>query len=429
MEPTRKSGRQRVPNKKYFNDTFEGLEILHSDSENAAEPRLAEDDLGDAEFSAEQAAVAAELEANDEDDSIVDDASDGSAILTQGGSEDEPKSTRRKESHFSAGYAKSRWKQKHAESGLHSRGVPEVKSSEAKENYLKNLFGTGAKDLEHIVRSRDQWAESVSLPRRSQYYGEGGMRYSFSHTEEKREMEATVGWNWYYERGRDVFAKRQKTRSIYDSEGDQYVPKPIKESHSVLLGPYSKQKPFNLSYMESLELGDAWKASTTDNAEATKPKPKGLEGKRAGWLLNVGTRVRCLAWAANHNGDTQYLAIATSEPESMESKELHEVSPAFTPSPPSASCIQIWAFYAQVESGHEGLIDTGIKPQLRLVICTEWGPVKHLKWCPIPRKLRDEESKGKISIGLLAGIWGDGYFRILDVQMDRDSAGTTSYGS
>ena len=429
MALPRQSGRQRVPNKKYATDSLEGFEIPNLDTENAAEPHLAENDPEDDDFTAEQATAAEEVEAIDEDHLIADDASDGSTILTPGISGDEQKPSKHKESHLSAGYAKSRWRAKHAESGLHSRGVPEVKSSEAKENYLKNIFGTGAEDLEHIARSRDQWAESVSLPRRSQYHGEGGMRYSFSHTDEKREMEATVGWDWYYEGGRETFSKKHKVQHIRDSEGKKYFPKPTKNSHSVLLGPYGKQKVFSLSYMESLELGEAWKAATTAKTENAKPAPKDRTGERAGWMLNVGTAVTCLDWAANHNGATQYLAIATSKAESARSKELHEVSPAFTPSPPSPSCIQIWAFSASVESSHEGLIDTSAKPQLRLVICTEWGPVKHLKWCPMPRKLRDEESQGNISIGLLAGIWGDGYVRVLDVQMDRHSPGTASYGT
>ena len=417
-----------MPNKKYATDPLEGLYSANSDPENTAEPRLAEDNAEDADFSAEQAAAAEEVEANDEDDLIADNASDGSVILTPGESEVEQKPSKRKESHLSASYAKSRWRKKHADLSLHSRGVPETKSSEAKENYLKNLFGTGEEDLEHIVRSRDQWANEITLPRRRAENGEGGMRYSFTHTEEKREREAMVGWDWYYTRDGHSFAERQKTQILSDSEGDRYVTKPTKQSHSVLLGPYGKQKMFHLSHMHSLGLGEAWNAAMTDNTEAAKPTPKDRTGERAGWLLNVGTGVRCLDWAANHHGDTQYLAIATSKAESAKGRELHEVSPAFTPSSPSPSCVQIWAFSASYKSSLEGLIDTGIRPQLRLVICTEWGPVKYLKWCPMPRKLRDAESQRKISVGLLAGIWGDGYVRVVDVQMGRDSTATTSYG-
>ena len=425
--PTRKSGRHRVPNKKYTIDPFEGLEILSSGSEKVVEPpRQVESDSDDADFSAEQAAVAEEIEVNDEDDFVADDVSDGPGVGTPVAEDDDADAvqgiSRRSHAHL-------RWKRKTQDASFHSRGMPEVKNSEAKESYLKTIFGTGDEDIVHIVRSKDQWSGEVSLPRRPSEDGLIGMRYSFSHTKDKREMEATVGWDWYYESGRDLFSKKQKIRPISRSEGDRYLHKPTKQSHSVLLGPYGKQKMFHLPHSETLELGEAWKAAITDDVESAKPEQKSHKGERAGWVLNVGTGVRCLDWAANHGADTQYLAIATCEPRNYESKEPYKKSPAFTPSPPSPSCIQIWSFSSSIQHGQAGSLDSSVKPQLRLVICTEWSPVKHLKWCPMPRRLRDEESRGITSIGLLAGIWADGYVRVLEVQMAQDSAGTTSYGT
>lgn len=439
--PTRKSGRKRVPNRRYSVDPLEGLEAHNLDQEKGVEPsQLIENDSDDADFSAEQAAAAAEVEVDDEDELVADDAVEGSAVgasseerqdaawnASPSGSENEREAPRRRVSGV-ASYIQSEWKKKHPNSSLRSRGMAEVKSSEAKEMYLKTLYGTGVEDLVNITRSRDQWVGDVSLPRRASDDGMKGMRRFFSHTEDKREMEATVGWDWYYEKGRDMFAKKQKMRSISDSEGRNYIHKPTKSSHSVLLGPYGKQKLFSLSQLECLELGEAWKAATADNSESAKDERQSRNGGRAGWMLNVGTGVRCLDWAPNHDGDTQYLAIVTSESRSAAKKELHTVSPAFTPSPPSSSCIQIWALSSSVEPGQKGLINSRTEPQLRLVICTEWGPVKHLKWCPMPRKSR-EELEGKISTGLLASVWGDGCVRVLDVQMDKDRIADTSYGT
>ena len=416
-----------MPNKKYSIDPFEGLEILSSGSEKDVEPsQQADNNSDDADFSAEQAAAAEEIEVNDEDDFVADDVSDRSRVATPIDEDDDADAM---QGISRRSYAHLRWKRKTRDSSLHSRGMPEVKNSEAKENYLKTIFGTGDEDIVHIVRSKDQWSGEVSLPRRTTEDGLTGMRYFFSHTEDKREMEATVGWDWYYERGRDLFSNKQKLRPISGSEGDKYVHKPMKQSHSVLLGPYGKQRMFHLSQLETLELGETWKAATTYDVEGAKSEQKSFKGQRAGWILNVGTGVRCLDWAANHGGDTQYLAIATSEPRNYKTKELYKESPAFTPSPPSPSCIQIWSFSSSIQPGQVSSLDSTVKPQLRLVICTEWGPVKHLKWCPMPRRLRDEESRGKTSIGLLAGIWGDGNLRVLDVQMAQDSSGTTSYGT
>ncbi len=426
-----------MPNKKYAVDLSEGLDISNSDSDKGVEPsQLIEDNSDDADFSAEEAA-AAEVEDENENESIVDDASDGSAVATPFeehqdtaspvGSENEREAPKHR-SVGVANYTQLRYKKRHPDSSLHSRGMPEVRPSDARESYLKTLYGTGVEDLEHIIRSRDQWVNEVTLPRRSNDDGRTGMRRFFSHTEDKREMEATVGWDWYYERGRDLFAKKQRTRTMSDSEGEKYLHKPTKSSHSVLLGPYGKQKLFHLSHLESLELGEAWEAATADGSEGAEHERLGRKEGRAGWLLNVGTNVRCLDWAPNHDGDLQYLAIATSDPKSAIGTELHEVSPAFTPSPPLPSCIQIWALSSSVKPGHEGLIESRTKPQLRYVICSEWGPIKYVKWCPMPRRLRDEESLGKASIGLLAGVCGDGCMRVLDVQMGKDSYPNTSYG-
>lgn len=92
--------------------------------------------------------------------------------------------------------------------------MPDVKKSNSKDLYLKTLYGTGMEDVLHVVRSRDQWAQEVSLSRRSSDDGESGMHYFLFHTEEKREMEATVGWDWCYLQCRELFAEKQKTRCL-----------------------------------------------------------------------------------------------------------------------------------------------------------------------------------------------------------------------
>lgn len=45
----------------------------------------------------------------------------------------------------------------------------------------------------------------------------------------------------------------------------------------------------------------------------------------------------------------------------------------------------------------------------------------------MPRKPRDEVSRGKVSIGLLAGIWGDDNMRVFDIQLNIDESRGTSY--
>lgn len=307
---------------------------------------------------------------------------------------------------------------------VHCRGLVEQrKHIHGRQSVLIQMFGPHKEDWLSVLRSRDQWLASATLPNRG--FGPkriGGMRHFFSHTEEMRSIEGGVGWDWYYrDGGREAFSNRQKTRVLTPTDGVAYIPKASKPALDILMGPYGKQKAFSLPYLEYFCLDEAWKVPESTIFETGQEKSN---EKREGWILNSGTSIRCLAWAQNQ-AQTQYLAISTS---ALKSTDSSKVSPAFTPSEPLPSSIQFWAFTPRLESDF-GFLDSERKPQLQLVICTNWGDAKQLKWCPVPRISRDEESLGVISIGLLAGIWTDGYVRVLDIQMEKSAGSITSYGS
>ena len=413
--PVRKSGRQRIPNKKYSIDAFEGLDILDSDSEVGIEElQQLQDSKNDDDFSEDH------VDGNEDEESLADGVSDGSAILTPEEEYEDAHSyaSSNTEEHRDTSKGRKRRPRiytSNQDASLHSRGMLENPTKPDHERSRVKFFsGPCIKDILHVARSRDQWAADPTLPCK------GNMCHQVSHTDEKRQMEATVGWDWYYDQGgRESFAEKQKVRTLSLEEGVAHMPTPTHSSHSFLMGPYGRQKVFTLALSQTLGLDESWDTAYEHNMEESRSS----KGRRRGWMLNVGTRVRCLEWAPNHDSDTQYLALAVAKASSPNRAALPIEAPGFTPSSPAPSSIQIWAFDVSDHS-----MPSTQPPELQLVLCTEWGEVTQLKWCPVPRATRNEDALGKISVGLLAGIWRDGCARVLDVQLEKGQKAGTSYG-
>lgn len=426
----RKSERERRSNRKYTLEPPWEAQTQVSKSEYGL--KRAFDNEDEDEFRIEQTDVTSA-----EDEPIDNEVLDASGAALPGEvSEDESYNSEDSRSSPDIGEsprparnrygAKGNWydkRQRFHQNDAHCRGLVEQrKHIHGRQSVLMQMFGPHKEDWLSILRSRDQWLASPTLPNRG--FGTkriGGMRHFFSHTEEMRSIEGGVGWDWYYsDGGREAFSNRQKTRILTPTDGFAYVPKASKPATNILMGPYGKQKVFSLPYLEYLHLDEAWKLPESTIFATGQEKSN---EKREGWILNSGTSIRCLAWAQNQ-AQTQYLAISTN---TLKSPESSKVSPAFTPSDPLPSSIQFWAFTPRLESDF-GFLDSKRRPQLQLVICTNWGDAKQLKWCPVPRISRDEESLGIISIGLLAGIWTDGYVRVLDIQMEKSAGSVTNYG-
>ena len=415
----RKSGRQRVPNKKYTVDAFEDLDILSSESEVGLEAlQQLQDSKNDDDFPEDH------IDGNEDEESLADGVSDGSAILTPEEEYEDANSYASSdlEGRVQQGTSKGRRRKPKGytstrDSDVHSRGMVEnLMQADHEKSRIRLFAGSGIEDIVHVVRSRDQWAADPTLPSKEK------LCHQISHTEEKRQMEATVGWDWYYDQGgRDSFAKKQNVRKLSLEEGVAYLPEAANSTLSFLMGPYGRQQVSTLALSESLDLEEAWHT-------ASGRSEKNLEGlvshkrQRLGWMLNVGNRVRCLDWAPNHRGKRQYLALAVAKASTSIPSATPNEAPAFTPSSPSPSGVQIWAFEASTNSTGDSR-----PPELQQVLCTEWGEVNQVKWCHVPRAERNEALIGRISIGLLAGIWSDGCARVLDVQLEKDQGVVTSY--
>lgn len=428
----RPSGSKRQLNQNYSTDELQGPHGFSSDSEDENVSENDETAVDDDEFANEQ-----EDHIPEEDDTDQDEVSDGdrNASPADEGDADDPEVDesppgpvigRRSINQATVNGLNLRYKlksRKPLKDIVRSKGLVEpLSKNPSKEAMLKFMAGGHPQDWVDFLRTKEQWVSDPTLPRRKEYgKGKGAMCHHFSHTEDNRKMEATVGWDWYYDQGgRELLTKRQKTQILTPDDGLAYIPKPSEQSHKCLMGPYGNQKVFDLPTGLSMCLNDAWKPT---NQEGTEP------GKiREGWMLNLGTSIKCLDWATNQDGEVQYLAAATAQPKVSLSQGLSEVSPAFTPSAPLRSCIQIWAFAAKQAPDHESLLDSRQPPAVQRLICTEWGEVKQLKWCQIPRKFRDVDFVNKIPIGLLAGVWSDGVVRVLDVHLEKNEERTVNYG-
>ncbi|KAF1947873.1 hypothetical protein EJ02DRAFT_364255 [Clathrospora elynae] len=292
------------------------------------------------------------------------------------------------------------------ENKLRTRGVADFEKVGGHEPRLKTLFGPESEDLKPILTSRDYWISQETLPIRrpdtirlnDPFFG--SLRRSFFETSEARKKEIKTLRTWYVDTGKYVLAKAQKCRELSTTEGKAYMGTSGRETMNVLWGPANNPQVHTLQKGSRKKIAEAF-----DNDQ-----------KRRGWLFHLGSRVKEAQWATNEDNSTQYLAVAVEQkstacwqPNPMENPK----APAFNPTHPYAASVQIWAF----EATKKGELDTSKEPRLELVICTDWGEPKQLRWCPVGATDGSKQSNNEqgIHLGLLAGTWSDGRARILDV--------------
>ncbi|EGC40942.1 transcription factor tfiiic complex subunit tfc6 [Histoplasma capsulatum var. duboisii H88] len=342
----------------------------------------------------------------------------------------------------------------------HSRGLYKSSAHGAKVTYLKLTFGSSDEDLLPMVYTRVRWTKrrDVTFP------SSDTLREAFSMTIDEigaafgvsgdlLRKEATSGWDWYYdENASDRFRKRQQTVSITAVEGKRYIPRPGTKKHTVIIGPASSQKVYELDVGQSLDFGQSWSEIRPKGERPGRPKNLGKQTPevvgteeplspeselasgipsgsatqsrrtREGWILNLGNKIQCVSWAPNCTGGSQYLAVAVPI-SGLQKQSLDLVPqgpPAFMPSPPYPSAIQIWSFESTKENSDVHQLDMAVKPRLRQVICTDAGDIRRLSWCPMGRDKREgDDTVEGLNIGLLAGAWGDGSIKVLDVQLKK----------
>ena len=429
----RRSTRQRVANKKYTVDAFAGLElegvisaIDSSESEAAKDTQPQSGDSEEDEDFDVAAAEALEPAAEEDEESIVSNVSEGSSIATP--QEDDSDVEYDELDGDEVGThtlsitdrRTARYRSRKPGPLTHSRGVRELNRKEAKPQKTISLVGTDPDDAVPFLLARDKWVFGNILPsRKADKNGIGGMGYPPVHSAEKREEEATEGWDWYYEEGgREAFSEGQTTQALNAADAQPYRSDVAERpSYRILLGPYGSQQMFELGHNQSLNVVQA-------EDEAAK-KPTKSSDQKAGWLLNISTPITWLEWAPNHGGRAQYLAVSTADKTPLDSS----LPSAFAPGNASPSTIQIWEFTASMDKDGDGIMDPTEPPKLVHTICTDWGSVKHFWWCQVPRRFRETESDDYRSIGLLAAVFGDGLTRVLDIRVYDLGPNSSPYGN
>ena len=423
--PTRRSGRGRVPNRKYEEESLAILkDVLSSDSDEAvqivhnearAARRRGDDDFevaNAAEISSDSEASSNHSAQSSDIHTPVEEDSDDAQSYDDGSGHEKGKTV--KFSVVPANREPKRStpsKRKIPEVAVRSRGIVENPISRfRKSSRVVPLAGPASEDQLPVLESIQHWGEEPTLPLKRK------LRHPFTMGEGKRRLEATKGWDWYYdEGGGDALTSRQKVSQINDAQKSDYLPRPTSGSRDVLLGPYGKQKRFHFALNEAKALGGAWQ-------DAVRDHDGGEVGARShGWLLNVGARVQSIDWAPNQGDGHQYLAITTTSNSRYRLNSTQ--APAFNPAPPSKSAIQIWRFSPSAANA----VDESQPATLVQVLCHEWGNAMQIKWCPMTRQFRSEDFDNYIPLGLLAGVFDDGAARILDLSLPKESIKLPTY--
>ncbi|OCL11469.1 hypothetical protein AOQ84DRAFT_335887 [Glonium stellatum] len=307
---------------------------------------------------------------------------------------------------------------------VHTRGISEFRIKGAKETRLIYTFGPSKEDIAPILKTRDKWQPDPTLPSlNADAYGVGGMAPSFYCAKETVEREICKSRKWYYEQGaRDAFTNQQKITSLAAEDAVSYMPKPASDHHSFLIGPYDSQDLYTLKTGERLSLDEPWTDPSNQNDSHRLDKLQ-----RRGWMLNLGSKIQNLEWLPNETGTMQYLSISVLQ-KNIGGRSYkpfqNPKAPSFTPQRPFPASIQIWGF----KSSEDGRLDPETSPNLELVICTDWGSVKQFKWCPVGMiDTVKENDHGMIHMGLLAGVWGDGKVRVLDIKYPKPTTSSPFY--
>jgi transcription factor C subunit 6 len=287
---------------------------------------------------------------------------------------------------------------------LRNRGLADFSKSGGQEVRLKDLFGPALSDLKPILKTRDEWRLQETLP-----LCDGGLKRSYFESIEAREKEEKLMQTWYANTGRKDFASGQKSSVLSPEEGAKYMINDGAEPLNVLMGTTTKPRLHTCQKNTFVNVADAFEDKV---------------GRR-GWLLNLGSRIQDAQWMTNEYGSTQYLAVAVEQKDTVRPSAPMEqpTAPAFSATRPFAASIQIWAF----ESTKKHAMDTSREPRLALVICTDWGAPKQLRWSPIEPHDRsappDEDDAA--NVGLLASIWSDGRARVLNIEIPRSKTEST----
>jgi transcription factor C subunit 6 len=429
----RRSAHRSTPRRKYTVDAFEGIEELQDvRSEHEVEIGLGEDDDSAEEFiaavepSSDLDNFSGAEDAVDEDEPVSDGVSDaGERLLdeTMSIADEDLDITPKATPNFNFRQVKFHSRTLKGETSgpkTHTRGAGEQGLGGANLHHRRKLcFGDTPEDISPAIDARNYWASEPTLPSRStNKQGPGGMHGSF-YVDKEAVIQAADEESkaWAKHGGMNLLFKKQRLVDITEEQVHVYHPD-SDSAAAFVMGPLNNQKLFKLHSGGSMSLTDAWDAQQTNGSDQTNAQRSNY---KSGFMLNLGSRVHCLDWVPHQDGPNQYLA-ASVLPKRDSSRRSSEAptAPAFTPQNAHKSSVQLWT----IRRRKGGTIDTPAGCRLSAMLCTAWGDVKELKFCPMPIKGTDSSNENQL--GLLAGLWGDGAVRVLRIKTVPQD-GNTSY--
>ncbi|KAJ5104066.1 hypothetical protein N7532_004595 [Penicillium argentinense] len=445
MPSTRRSGRARTSAVTYNSDPFKAAGISDDESDETFEERvkrLKRESPSDEDFVSGDEDMADDGDddgmeygtASEGDEERADEDHDEEAAEDRFADEmeiDTPTKQSNKRTRFMRGRTKQRFSDGTMElmpHETHSRGVLDHNVHISKVMHHILALGSDQRDLKAAVWQRDRWFRGIDSCFPSRYTLdrlEEGLDYKYGPTygvdSEDLQAEKTSGWDWYYDKDiGEQFQKRQQILKLTKNDTNKYFAKLPKGQHTVLMGPADEQTKIDLKYYDPYNYGQLW-----EGAESRASDQQSKNTAREGWLLSFGRKIMCTAWAPNHDGASQYLAVVVPITEAQKKKfntpDL-ESATHFQPRPSYPCAIQLWEFKGKKAGSSTMSLDMESKPIRRLVVCTDWGDIRRISWCPVPREKRPEDEQGNSeNIGLLAGVWGDGKVRVLDIKVRRGS--------
>ena len=411
----RRSGRRRSSSKKYTVDAFEGLDLDEEVVGNERRTNVSDDEADDYDNATGGADQGEENDEVEEDDVFADDevpsADEGPNHDDHDGEDRVPSMKRQKvQAKSSASIARTSATTGAATQSQATRGLKDLRLRMSKETQRLALFGPSDEDRQPAIRAHYRWRDNYTLPsRQADTGGFGGFHPSFYQKDEAKKREIDNDWVWYDEDGgRETIQVHQKLNVIDQKSAMHYLPEQ-RRPRGVVMGPHKAQRRYNLATGSFMDLNTPFRGATFDNDGSQSKDPL----LRRGWLFNLGDKIQCAEWAPNQTTKRQFLAVSCNPlrgHEDFRTRFYQSEALAFTPQKPYKSAIQIWEFIAD----EQGYPNQEIAPLLRQVLCTKWGDVRAFKWCPAPRKGATGD-KSKHSLGLLAGLWGDGKVRIVDI--------------
>lgn len=245
---------------------------------------------------------------------------------------------------------------------------------------MMDNFGPELEDLYPMVRARDVWnmtTRDLVLPSRLSIKAALKLKAQGKYLLfKKNELESSSV------QIQDLPIRRDgNSRSISRDEAISSLHFDAHCKNEAVLGPWSQSVQVKLHIAAPIDISAAY-ADPSQNQR----NPEAASAHR-GWLVNLGARIECLAWAQT-SSDVQYLAVAFRSTERQRRtvpNGVKDTSPAFSSSPLYPSHVQVLKIQAAPGEATQPAYlshEPNASPSLYRMLCMDWGSITSLDWLP-----------------------------------------------